>query len=44
MGLTQGLHQRVPDTTPIANLFVAIARQMGLDTESFGDSNGILSL
>jgi len=44
IGLSQGTHDRVAETTPIANLFVAIARQMGLETESFGDSNGIVSL
>ena len=41
---TQGLHQRVPDTTPIANLFVRSHGKWAPTPELPGDSNRILSL
>ena len=42
-GGTRGwLHRRVDDQTPIADLFVGIARSMGVEINQFGDSQGIL--
>jgi hypothetical protein len=43
-GLRQGLHERVDDSTPIANLFMGIAAQLGINLNQFGDSNGTLNL
>ena len=39
-----GRHVASPDNTPIANLLVAFGQKMGLETESFGDSNGVVDL
>lgn len=44
LGLRQGMHERVDEQTPIANLFVALARQYAVNLDSFGDSNGSLAL
>jgi hypothetical protein len=44
LGLRQGMHERVNEQTPIANLFVALAGQFGVNLDSFGDSNGRLTL
>jgi hypothetical protein len=42
--LQGGRHIRVPDGTPLANLHAAVLNKLGVETEKFGDSNGILSL
>ncbi len=42
MGVRQGIHRRVDDQTPIADLFVGIARTMGVPIDQFGDSQGVL--
>lgn len=40
----QGAHRRYPSTvTPLSNLFVAMLRHLGLDTDSFADSTGAFS-
>ena len=38
-----GRHIRVPDETPLANLFASMLERIGVPTESFGDSTGVLS-
>lgn len=42
--LAGGRHIRVPDGTPLANLHAAVLNKLGVETEKFGDSNGILAL
>ena len=43
--LKGGLHINVPDGTPMANVFVSMARMLGMtDVASFGDSTGALNL
>lgn len=42
--LAGGRHIRVPDGTPLANLHAAVLNKLGVETEKFGDSNGVLSL
>jgi len=42
MGIRQGIHRRVDDQTPIADLFVGIARSLGVQVDQFGDSQGVL--
>jgi len=37
-------HVRVPKETPMANLWLAVMRAMGLDDERFADSTGVLDL
>ena len=40
-GFKQGAHRRFPsNVTPLSNLFVAMLRQMGVETDSFADSTG----
>jgi hypothetical protein len=39
-----GRHIRVADGTPLANLHAAVLNKLGVETASFGDSNGILPL
>jgi hypothetical protein len=34
----------VPDGTPLANLHVAVLNKLGVETEKFGDSTGVLAL
>jgi hypothetical protein len=44
-GTLQGnRHIRVPDGTPLANLHAAVLNKLGVATEKFGDSNGVLAL
>ncbi len=43
--LKGGLHIKAPDGTPMANVFVSMARMLGMtDVASFGDSTGELDL
>src|SRR5215212_5039952 len=43
--LKGGLHIKAPDGTPMANIFVSMARMLGMtDVASFGDSTGELNL
>jgi len=43
--LKGGLHIKAPDGTPMANVFLAAARMLGMkDVNSFGDSTGELDL
>jgi len=42
-GLKGGLHHKVPDGTPMANLHVDLINRMGVEVEHFGDSTGRLS-
>ena len=43
--LKGGLHVKAPDGTPMANVFLAMARMLGMnDMPSFGDSTGELDL
>jgi hypothetical protein len=44
-GFRHGQHLafRHDDNTPLCNLFVTMLRQLGIETESFGSSDGILS-
>jgi hypothetical protein len=42
--LQGGRHIRVADGTPLANLHVAVLNKLGVETERFGDSNGVLPL
>ncbi len=37
-------HIRVADGTPLANLHAAVLNKLGVETQKFGDSNGILAL
>jgi hypothetical protein len=38
------LHVRAKDSTPMANLLLTIGRKLGMDVESFGDSNGEVAI
>jgi hypothetical protein len=42
--LQGGRHIRVPDATPLANLHVAVLNKLGVETEKFGDSKGVVPL
>jgi hypothetical protein len=42
--LQGGRHLRFPAGTPLANLHAAVLNKLGVPTEKFGDSNGILPL
>jgi hypothetical protein len=42
--LQGGRHIRVPTGTPLANLHAAVLNKLGVETQKFGDSNGILAL
>jgi len=42
--LQGGRHIRVADGTPLANLHVAVLNKLGVETEKFGDSNGVVAL
>ena len=42
--LTGNLHVKAPDGTPMANAMLALVQSLGLEMESFGDSNGTLSV
>jgi hypothetical protein len=45
-GLLKGnVHLKAPDATPMANVFLTMARQLGLkDMPAFGDSTGEFDL
>jgi hypothetical protein len=38
------LHVRAKDSTPMANVLVTMAHKLGVDVESFGDSNGEVAI
>jgi hypothetical protein len=42
--LQGGRHIRVPDGTPLANLHLALLHKIGVETEKFGDSNGVVPI
>ena len=42
--LKGGLHLKAPDGTPMANVFLTLLHNLGLDVEKFGDSTGELDL
>jgi hypothetical protein len=42
--LSMGRHVRFPPSTPMSNFYVTLLNQFGLQTQSFGDSNGKLPL
>ena len=41
--LKPGRRLRAADNTPMCNLHVALLQRMGVDVQSFGDSNGVLT-
>jgi hypothetical protein len=38
------LHVRAKDSTPMANILATVAHKLGVDVESFGDSNGEVAI
>jgi hypothetical protein len=42
--LKGNLHVRAKDSTPMANVLVTVAHKLGVDVESFGDSNGEVAI
>jgi hypothetical protein len=38
--LKGGLHVKAPDGTPMANVFLTLLNDLGVQLPSFGDSNG----
>ena len=42
--LAGNMHLKAPDGTPMANVFLSLAHQLGVDMKSFGDSTGELAL
>jgi hypothetical protein len=42
--LKGNLHVRAKDSTPMANILVTLAHKLGVDVESFGDSNGEVAI
>jgi hypothetical protein len=38
------MHLKAPDGTPMANVFLSLAHQLGVDMKSFGDSTGEFAL
>jgi len=42
--LKGNLHVRAKDSTPMANILLTIAHKLGVDVESFGDSNGEVAI
>jgi hypothetical protein len=40
--ITTGRHIRYPNGTPLCNLYLWMMQQMGVEANSFGDSNGVL--
>ena len=38
--LKGNLHVKVPDGTPMANVFLTLMRRLGMDVQNFGDSTG----
>ena len=43
-GLRGGVHQKLPDATPMANLHLELIRKMGVSIDQFGDSTAPLHL
>ena len=43
-GLRGGVHQKLPDATPMANLHLELIRMMGVSIDQFGDSTAPLRL
>jgi len=43
-GLRGGVHQKLPDATPMANLHLELIRRMGVSIDQFGDSTAPLRL
>jgi hypothetical protein len=43
-GLKGNLHVRTKDGTPMANVLLAVAHKLGVNVESFGDSNGEVAI
>ena len=41
--LDPGRHVRYESGTPLSNLFVSMLQRMGVETDRFGDSNGVLT-
>ena len=42
--LKGGLHLKAPDGTPMANVFLTLLQNLGVDVPAFGDSTGTLDL
>jgi hypothetical protein len=42
--LKGGLHLKAPDGTPMANVFLTLLHDLGVDLPSFGDSTGTFDL
>jgi hypothetical protein len=42
--LKGNLHVRAKDSTPMANVLATVAHKLGVDVESFGDSNGEVAI
>lgn len=42
VGLRGGVHQKLPDATPMANLHLELIRRMGVSIDQFGDSTAPL--
>ena len=38
------LHLKAPDGTPMANAWLTVARRLGIDIDTFGDSTGALEI
>ena len=43
-GMPSGSHMRVPQGTPVTNLFVSMLDGAGIETEKFGDSTGKVTM
>ena len=43
-GLKGNLHVRAKDSTPMANVLLTVAHRLGMNVESFGDSNGEVAI
>ena len=43
-GFEHGRYVACEEGTPLCNLFVTMLNSMGLETESFGQSNGVLDV
>ena len=43
-GMPSGSHMRVPQGTPVTNLFVSVLDGAGIETEKFGDSTGKVTM
>ena len=42
--ITTGRHLRLPEETPLTNLYVSMLDRMGVEVAGFGDSTGRLEL